>query len=410
MLRTSMISLAALALVATAGPATAQSATPAKDSTPRVRVTIDAATAWQSLKQKNDPDTLPALTSGFQEAVGNVEVNARIVDGLDAYVELYLSSKHHPGTVMDREGYLLLTKLPDNINILDLNNTLFKFLSVKAGHFEVDFGNQHLIRSDNGDVQRNPLIGNYVVDPNTVEAGFELIGNLGFLHGVAGLSNGGTTEDFQPGHQYAKHAKVWLAPPGSESPGTSLFDLAYSIYRVNQSNNPTSASGGSFSEMFSGNRSGSRYSAVLGLTDPEAGQIKIGKGQDLKAQQVDADFNLNRLQVTSLYGWVKDGDINGSAPGTPVDQWKYYGGDARLKVTSNFYLAGRYSEAKPDVFRGDSTTNGKVWRVQGGAGFWLTPTVLFKGEYVYQKYENLGAPYDGNPRFHGVVIEGSARF
>ena len=93
--------------------------------------------------------------------------------GIDVYFDLYLSSSHHVGEVTDHEGFIYISLLPDDYNIGNLNKIL-KYIDIKAGHFELDFGNQHLFRSDNADVQRNPLIGNYIVDANTVAPAFEL--------------------------------------------------------------------------------------------------------------------------------------------------------------------------------------------------------------------------------------------
>ncbi|HET7584676.1 MAG TPA: hypothetical protein VFK13_07210 [Gemmatimonadaceae bacterium] len=369
---------------------------------PKVHVAMEAAQSWQNLDQKNDPGTLPQLGSGFQEAVGNVFLTSTLTEGIDAYVELYLSSKHHAGQVFDREGYVLISKVPDAVNVFNVNRVL-KYMNIKAGHFEVDFGNQHLVRSDNGEVMKNPLVGNYVVDPNTVEAGFELISHVGLFHSSLGLGNGVTTESFDAERHYSKHGKVWFAPENN------WFNVAGSFYTVDQSGNPNAAGGGSFTEMFSGNRSGSRYASVLTAGDPEAGQIKIGKGQKLTAFQGDGEVNLANVRLAGLMGWVKDADINGSDAGTPTEKWTYWGGEMKFSFTSQIFAATRYSRAHTSSYNGDAA-DANVWRYQGGVGIFVIPEVLIKAEYVYQKFSGFeeGA-FVGNPRFHGVVLEAGTR-
>ncbi|HEX6964918.1 MAG TPA: hypothetical protein VF166_03890 [Gemmatimonadaceae bacterium] len=363
-------------------------------------IVLDAAQIFQSLSQKNDAGTLPALTPGFQAAAGNAHVYATIVPGLDMYAEFYLSSKHHEGFLMDREGYLLIDSLPEFANIFGINR-IFRVIDVKAGHFEVDYGNQHLTRSDNAEVQRNPLIGNYVVDPNTVEAGMEVTAHLGAVRVLGGIGNGGTVEDFQPGHKLSMHGKVWMEPK------SKLFDVAASYYHVNQSANPTSANGGSFTEMFSGNRSGSRYSGVLGLTDPEAGQLKIGKGQNLEAWQFDGSTKAAGFTVSGLFGVANDMDINGSDPGTPDERWNYYGGEVKYDVLPIAYLTGRYSGANTGMYKG-TAADARVDRIQVGLGYWLASPILIKAEYVTQHYRGFTQDFIGDPRFHGLLLEASA--
>lgn len=399
MKRTILIVLAA----AWAAPLLAQQqgeTTRVQNRYPRLRLGLDAVSAWQSLEQRNDSNSLPSLQSGFQAALGNVHANIALADSVQAYVELYIGSKHHEGEVMDREGWVRIGRLPDSWNVLGLN-ALLRHVDIKAGHFEVDFGNQHLVRSDNAEVQRNPLIGNHVVDPNTVEGGFEIIGAERAFHWLVGLGNGVTVEDFQPGRAYSRHAKVWVQPADSS------FNVAASVYGVDQSGNPTGyPDKGSWTEMFAGNRSGSRYSGVMG-GGPDAGQIFIGRGQDLLAWQLDATLRSRALRLAGLYGRVRDNELNGSSPGRLRESWSYFGAEARFDLlTDRLYAAARYSGAVTSTYKG-TTIDANVNRYQLGLGFRLVPEMLFKVEYVEQRYRGLAQDYVGHPRFHGLLVEGS---
>ena len=396
--------LAAFALLASSAAAVAAQEPQPGQKYPRFRFGFDAVQAWQVLRQHDDSNTLPDITSGIQAALGNARMYVTLTEGINIYAELYLSSTHHLGQVFDREGYVRIDRLPRSWDFLGLS-TVFKHINLKAGHFEVDYGDQHLVRSDNAEVQRNPLIGNYLVDPNTVEAGLEVIGTEGPVRWVAGIGDGGTTQDFQPKHHYSMHGKLGVVPKDS------VVNFSASIYRVNQSGNPVASKGGSWTEMFAGNRSGSRYAAVLG-GGPDAGQLLIGKGQDLTAWQLDGAVKAAWGRVSGLYGWVRDADVNGSDPGTPEERWVYYGVETKLDLAFDMiYVAGRYSGAAARMLNGTSS-NARVNRFQVGGGLWLADGLLFKLEYVDQTYRRFptGSAYVLNPRFHGVLFEGSVSF
>ena len=75
------------------GSAVAQQNTASGDvDYPRIRFGMDAVTVWQALEHRNDPGTLPDLSTGVQAALGNVHLNVALADGIDVYAEFYLSS------------------------------------------------------------------------------------------------------------------------------------------------------------------------------------------------------------------------------------------------------------------------------------------------------------------------------
>jgi hypothetical protein len=386
---------------------------------PELRFGMDAATVWQSLDVRRDPVGDFGLVPGFHAAVANVTLGAEF-EGIGVFTELYLSSKHHQGQVYGHEGYLFLDRLPKSWDKLGLNK-VFQYLDVKAGHFELDYGNLRYFRSDNAQVARNPLIGNYVVDPNTVEGGVELIGAFGPVQAVAGFGGGLPTESFQAGTGYSTHAKLTLQPGRNvfEAP----FSLSASVYRSDQSRTPTGyPNPGTYSELFAGNRSGERYGGpyLNGRSgwDPEFGQIRAGKGQDVLAWQVDGLVNLGPLFAIAAYGWTKDSDVTGVDldPNTkqravvqtsPDDEWRYYSAEARLDVLPGLYLAGRYSGASTELMMGE-TVDGSVDRFQIGVGYRLVRGILTKAEYVRQTYDGFSRGlYAGRPTFSGVLLEGS---
>lgn len=371
------------------------------DKYPRLRLGLDAATVWQNLDHTGD--TLLQLSPGFQAAVGNLYLTAGIVEGIDVYAEFYIGSKGHQGQFHDREGYVMLSSLPESWDLLKIN-TLLEHIDIKAGHFEVDFGNQHLFRSDNAEVQKNPLIGNFIVDPNTVEAGLEIIGNEGIFNWLAGIGGGVTTESFLDNRGTSLHGKVWLEPADAR------WNVAGSIFTVDHSGTVSKAKGGTWTEMYSGNRSGSRYSRVLN-GGGDAGQINFGQGKEVTATQLDGSLDLGRVWLYGMYGRFKDADLNGSEPGEPAEKWSYYGIEGKIDlVPDRIYAAGRYGRATTELLNGvemDAFTD----RVQVGLGYWMFDNMLFKAEYMTQRFEDFSAVrWTDDPEFSGFLIEGSVSF
>ncbi len=385
----------------------AQDTTNNQESKPSLKITGVTSGAIQYLKQDNDLHNLPTIPWGFQSARGNLNFAAHIADGIDVFFNAFLSSNHHVGQWYDDEGYITVSKLPESSDIFGLNNTLFKYVTLKAGFIPVDYGLWWKIRSDNADVQRNPLIGNFIVDANDVEPSVEIKSKPGLINGLIAFGDGTTTGDFTPGRGNEVNAKVWLDM-------NKQFDLSASIYKSNQANNGTGyPAGGSTTDLYAGNRSGSQYSGIFS-DNPEAGDISPQKGQDVTAYQFDGFYDMNPVKVFAMYGYTKDADINGSAPGTPQESWAYYGGDITYYIFPALYVAARYSAATSSMYAGQDVSANPVSanRFQAGAGVWVTKSMLLKLEYVNQQYKNFpaGSGYGYNTRFHGLTTQFSVAF
>lgn len=372
----------------------------AKDEVGELKVSGVTAAVLQDLQQSNASGSLPKLQWGIQNAAGNLWFDENIASGIHMHFGLYLSSTHHNGYVTPEDGYILISSLPEDVNVLDINEFL-KYVHIKAGAFQLDYGNWHLERSDNADVQRNPLVGNYIIDPFNVEPGVEFRGHFGRILAVAGISTGVPSASFAAGRGTAFHGKIDVNFPDP-------VNVAFSYYGVNNAGDPTHANGGSYSSMFAGSRSGSRYAAVI-LGGADAGQILPAAGQRVGASEVDASYDLYPVHIAGLYGYTKDSDINGSAPGTPPENWAYYGAEVKYNFNKVFYIAARYDAASTSMFNGHSS-DGYVGRLQAGVGVWLTRSMLLKLGYVYQKYTKFNQVYTGNPEFNGLVSEMSVAF
>jgi len=383
-----------------------------EDSTPLLQIHGQTVGAIQALTLDNDSHTQPKMPWGFQSARGNLDFNVHIADGVDVFFDAYLSSNHHEGQWYDDQGYITITHLPEEADILGLNNNLFKYVTLRAGFIPVGFGLWSEIRSDNADVQRNPLVGNYIVDANDVEPSLEIRTKPGMLNALIAFGDGTTTGDFTPGRGNEVNARVWLDM-------YKVIDIAASVYKSNQANNGTGyPNGGSTTDLFAGNRSGAQYTGTPGANSIfpngyEDGDIAPQKGQNVWAYQFDGFYNMKPVKIFGMVGFTQDIDINGSAPGSPDEAWSYYGGDITYYIFPALYVAGRYSAATSGIYQGVRySSNPTANRIQLGAGLWLTKQMLFKLEYVNQHYKNfpVGSLYADNARFHGLTLQFSVSF
>ena len=127
-------------------------------------------TAAPRVVNGTDLNQLITIGNGFNNAVANLYLDAQVAPGIRVALSSYLSSRHHEETWV-KDGYLLVDQSPIDVPLL---NTIMRYVTLKAGHFEVNYGDAHFRRSDNGQSMYNPLVGNYILDAFTTEIGEEL--------------------------------------------------------------------------------------------------------------------------------------------------------------------------------------------------------------------------------------------
>ena len=361
----------------------------------------------------NDP-----LEPGFQTAWGNLRFLANFDDKIEVYFNLFLSSRPHADSLQGDEGYLVIRDLPGGLGNTSLGNQLFEHLDFKAGEFKIDFGDAHFRRSNNANAQRNPLVGNYVVDPRGTNIAVSAIGNKGPIKWLASVGAGDATGDFQAGSGYSVNGKIWAHPAPD-------LRLSFSGYHADHSQTATGfPNAGTDDQLFHNNRSGGMYGGVM--ADGNApGQVTPGNGQRVTALQYDATYDpANRpFEIYTHVGWVQDADLNGTGAGSPREAWLYYAAEGVYNFTDRLYAAARYSGASAlsltrsgaerTVLGRSSSGSGIVHRIQVGGGYWLHKNILTKLELVYQKYDDFepaGGQVSGvdvwqDPEFYGLISE-----
>lgn len=409
------ICLTLMLLVTVFGTASALAQlTIAKNDKLEVWFGVNTVGTFQALDQENaynaQDKNLGELDPGFQTAWGDLKFGAWYGENKDIemFFDLYLASRPHPSSTYGHQGYLLIHRLPDPIALPFVNN-IFKYVDLKVGAFEIDYGDQWIHRSNNADVQRNPLVGNFVFDPNSTEVGGEIRTKENRWGGaVIGVASGTTTENFVEGRPLGYHGKIWFTP-------VKPLRASLSLYDVDHSDTPPRNAGGTGTTIITGNRSGERYGGVLGGGQAPGGVLtNIGKDVTMWEAAVTAD--LGRASVFVNYGRAEDADVNGSQPGKPGEAWNYYAAQSVVNLTERFYGAARYSVAEADEIN-DVTSNGIVQRYQVGGGYWINRYMLAKVEYVHQTYEEFaentivnGVRVDRNPEFSGPIMEVSFNF
>jgi hypothetical protein len=128
-----------------------------------------------------------------------------------------------------------------------------KYTTVKIGHFEVNYGDQHYRRTDNGQGIYNAFVGNSILEAFTTEVGGEVVfQRAGFL-AVGAITNG--------------EIRGQLARPADRDPAHMLkvgFDRQINEdLRVRLTGSWRGQKSAVSNTLFSGDRAGSRYYYVL---------------------------------------------------------------------------------------------------------------------------------------------------
>ena len=288
---------------------------------------------------------------------------------------------------------MLMRSLPEPLNEVPILKQFMEIANVKAGQFDIDFGDHRYRRTDNARGQRNPFIGNTIIDPSATEVGVEFFSKPTTVNWLVGVGSGAETGTFEAGRGLGAHAKLWV--------NFDSLRVSGSAYTLDHNAKSTS-----FSNLYRASRSGGQYNGVFDNGNGP-GNIFIGAGKSLTAYQFDVSWYKPTYE---LYGHA--GYVNENVPVTGEESWYYATLDAVYRFTPRLYADARYNVAYADKLRGGSS-DGRVERLQIGGGYWLFKSILFKAEFVAERMSDF-AVRDGavsgvqawrKPSFQGVVAE-----
>ncbi len=335
---------------------------------------------------------------GFNTSTANLYLNAQIAKGIRVALTSYLSSRHHNETWV-KDGYLLIDASPIDIKPL---NKLMEFVTMRVGHFEINYGDAHFRRTDNGNAIYNAFVGNYIMDAFTTEIGAEVyLRNKGLI-AMAAVTGG--------------EVRGTVLSPGQRSPtmiGKLGFDrkvkpnlrvrLTGSMYHTEKAMSST---------LYGGDRAGSRYYYVLENTAAAeasqftSGNINPGFKNSVTAFQVNPFVKFGNLEV---FGVVERAQGKASAEAAErtfnqqaIDVVYRLAGDS-LQVGARYNrVNGRLAGMTSDV---------EANRVQFGGGWFITSGLLLKAEYVSQEFKGYPLSNIRNGgKFNGMMLEGVVAF
>jgi hypothetical protein len=356
-------------------------------------------TADPKLVNGTDANQLIKIGNGFNNAVANLYVNAQLARGIRVALTSYLSSRHHNETWV-KDGYLLVDDSPIKSEALE---NLMKYVTLRLGHFEVNYGDAHFRRSDNGNAMYNPFVGNLIMDAFTTEIGGEVYVRANGMLAMAGMTAG--------------ESRGNVLQPENRSPaflGKLGFDKQLnSDLRVRLTGSAFSQQKSINNTLYAGDRAGSRYYYVMENSQAtESAQFTSGLVNPGFRSKVNA-FMVNpfvKYQGLELFG-VAEHAKGRAANETTERSWNQYAGDVvyRFLPGEKMYVGGRYNVAEGELTGMPSKV--KVDRMQLGAGWFITGNILMKGEYVNQKYHNFPTTdIRSGGKFNGFIMEGVVAF
>ena len=336
---------------------------------------------------------------GFNNPTANLNLHAQLAPGIRVALTSYLSARHHNETWV-KDGYIQIDQSPIDFAPLKM---LMEIATVRVGDMEINYGDTHFRRSDNGNAIYNPFIGNYIMDAFTTQIGGEVYLKPGNLIAMAALTAGelrGTVQT--PG----KRGPVMIGKLGYDRQVNKdlRFRLTGSMYKTNRAMSDT---------LYSGDRAGSRYYFVLENTAAtESAQKDSGELQPGFANRITA-FQMNpfvKYRGLELFGVVEQAK-GGTTAETSDRTWHQYALDTVYRFLPNdqLFVGARYNKAKGQLVGIPNDVGANRWQLSGG--WFITANVLAKVEYVNQKYFGYPANNIKNGgKFNGLMAEGTIAF
>lgn len=345
-----------------------------------------------------DANQLIGIGHGFNNATANLYTNAQLAPGIRVALTTYLSARHHQDAWV-KDGYLLVDASPIDVDVL---NSIMKYLTLRVGHFEVDYGDAHYRRADNGNGMYNPLVGNYIMDAFTTEIGAEAYVRANGFLAMAGMTGGELHGQVTAADKRAPSVLGKLGVDRQLTPDLR-FRLTGSLYQTARSVNNT---------LYSGDRAGSRYYDVLENTtsteDAQAwsGQIQPGLSSKVRAMVLNPFIKYRGLE---FFGNVEQAQ---GRKATEAADRKWTQDVAELTyrfADDQLYVTGRYNIVKGRL--AGMTNDVRVDRSQFGGGWFVTPGILAKAEYVNQLYHDFPlTDIRHGGQFKGFMVEGTVGF
>ncbi|MBS1663391.1 MAG: hypothetical protein JST68_20280 [Bacteroidetes bacterium] len=386
----------------------------------RVRIGAGFTQEFQGLKHENwagegkNNNTLYKISPGFNQAMANLYTDFLLADGIHLNMTLYLSTRHHNETWV-KGGYLQFDKLPFKGQVWD---DIMKYTTIKLGQFEVNYGDQHFRRTDAGHALYNPFIENYIVDAFATEIGGEVYVQKNGIFGMVGLTNGMLKASIDSVAQSAANGNIKKNPAvyGKIGIDRQLTDKVRARASASYYHIASSPS----NDLYNGDRAGSSYWMVMekpyvvpasGTSAYEgsafSGRLNTGINYKVDALMLNGFLKICHLE---LFGTFEHGQGRSSSE-TADRQFNQYAIDGvyRFGHNQNFFVGARYNGVTAEL-KGISAPV-TINRFAAAGGWFLTKSVLLKGEWVTQSYLDFPtSDYRNSGKFYGYVIAATVGF
>lgn len=351
------------------------------------------------------------IGAGFNLATANLTFNALLADGVQVNLDTYLSSRHHPEAWV-KGGYLQV----DDLSFLGVPalDDVMRYTTIRVGHYEINYGDAHFRRSDNGNAMHNPFVENLLMDAFTTEIGGDVLVRYNGVLGMVGLTGGeiqgGVTNP--DGRSLAVLGK--LGYDGLVTPDLRVR-LTGSVYHNGNAAGST---------LYAGDRAGSRYYMIL--ENPLAttaaqftsGRVNPSFREAVTAVMINPFVKFQGLELFGTYERSAGRMANESEDVGRVWQQIAVEGLFRFLPREQAFVGARYNVASgalvgPAVGGTVSAAGADVSvdRLAVSAGWFPTRNILAKLEYVRQNYNDFPAlDIRNGGAFNGLMLEGVVAF
>lgn len=390
---------------------------------------------FQGLKHSNSENVvgevnrnaLYDLSPGFNLAMANFNIDAQLADGIRVSLVSYMSTKHH-NEFWVKGGYFQIDKVGFLNN--EFMNNLWKNLTLKIGHMEINYGDAHFRRSDGGNALWNAFVENNIMDAFATEIGGELYWHKAPFLAMVGLTDGEVQGSVT---KEEERAPSFYAKAGYDNYFVENLRvrLTGSVYTTRSSISNT---------LYGGDRAGSHYYYVLEPANATltanafSGRINPGFKDNVTAVMINPFIKYNGVELFGTYeiargnSQVENGEIQSTDAAQPRlsklndRQFNQYAIEGLYRFANDkMYVGARYNVVDGDLVFGSVTTqpaivqgvrdNVKVERTALSAGWFITQNILMKAEYVKQKYLDFPATdIRSNGQFEGFMVEGVIGF
>jgi hypothetical protein len=272
----------------------------------KLRIGANFSQQYQNLKHSNsenivgevNKNELYDLSPGFNLAMANFNIDVQIADGVRVSLVSYMSTRHH-NEFWVKGGYFQI----DKVGFLnsEVMNNIWKNLTLKLGHMEINYGDAHFRRTDAGNALYNPFVENNIMDAFTTEIGGELYWQKSGMLAMVGITDGEIQGSVTKGNDRAPslYGKIGYDKVLNED---LRVRLTGSIYTTKSSISNT---------LYGGDRAGSRYyfamePANATLTGNSfSGRINPGFKDNVKSFMVNPFIKYKHVEIFGTYEIAK---------------------------------------------------------------------------------------------------------